>query len=399
MLVWPALWALLFWAAWAMFQTRTGRWLLPETALFGIYLCLIPLAAFLGPALWRLACAWSGIDVPDDGGPVPSIERMDSGFWWNGSRYWRSRTQARLDRWAHIRFTDPRSWRQVRVLATAPFTAAAIAASPVCLLGGGIAWLIVFPGPWRWAGVLPIIVSIGVAPLCCDASLKTLVWLMRPPKLSRMQDRVNELTTQRADVTAASAAELRRIERDLHDGPQARLLALGLTLGSAERRLGQDLESARDLLREAQDATVTVLEELRELVHGIYPPVLSERGLLDAVRQLALDAPIQTSVSSTPAATDAVAVPIQVAVYFCICEIIANTVKHADATQVAIAFGRERDQLIVEVTDDGAGGVRHTAGGGIQGMQRRLSAFDGTLAIHSPAGGPTTTRIEVPCGS
>jgi signal transduction histidine kinase len=206
--------------------------------------------------------------------------------------------------------------------------------------------------------------------------------------------RVQQLTSSRADATDAQAAELRRIERDLHDGAQARLVALGMTLGAVERLIDQDPELAKSLVAKSRAASADALVELRDLVRGIHPPVLAERGLTDAIRALALDSPLEVTVQgSLPGTPDA---PIESAAYFAVNELLANTAKHANAKHVAIHIRQTADCLEISVTDDGKGGADPSRGTGLQGLRRRLATFDGTLDLASPPGGPTVASIRIP---
>ncbi len=210
-----------------------------------------------------------------------------------------------------------------------------------------------------------------------------------------LADRVEELTAQRADVTVAQAAEIRRIERDLHDGAQARLVALGLSLATARKLMDTDPDRARALMRDAQAGAVASLAELRDLIRGIAPPVLSERGLADAVRALALDSPLDVTVDAdAPLRMDP---PIEAAVYFGIAELLTNAARHARATRARISLVRTETGLAVEVRDDGRGGAEVRPDGGLAGLRRRLSVFDGTLEITSPPGGPTHAVMMVRC--
>jgi signal transduction histidine kinase len=209
------------------------------------------------------------------------------------------------------------------------------------------------------------------------------------------EERIDVLTTTRAGAVDAEEAKLRRIERDLHDGAQARLVSLGMSLGMAEEKLETDPAGARELLEEARVGAHEALEELRDLARGIHPPVLADRGLEAAVSALAARSPIRVNVSveaeRPPAAVESAA-------YFVAAEALANAGKHADPTRVDIRIVRDRGELVVEVTDDGEGGA-DPRGAGLTGLRRRVEALDGKLLVESPAGGPTTVRAELPCES
>ncbi|MBT2224364.1 sensor histidine kinase [Nonomuraea sp. NEAU-A123] len=158
-----------------------------------------------------------------------------------------------------------------------------------------------------------------------------------------------------------------------------------------------DPDQAKALMREAQAGATTSLTELRELVKGINPPVLNERGLIDAVRALALDSPLETAVSADVQLR--LDPPIESALYFGVAELLTNAAKHAHATRARIFIIRDDTDIVVEVEDNGRGGAGVRAGGGLAGLHRRLAVFDGTLEITSPAGGPTRARMMLPCAS
>jgi signal transduction histidine kinase len=239
-------------------------------------------------------------------------------------------------------------------------------------------------------------------------------------RAQQLTQRVQTLTQTRSDAVDTAAAELRRIERDLHDGAQARLVALGMSLQAAERLFPASPEAAMALITEAKENSSRALTELRDLVRGIYPPVLADRGLGDAIRALALDTPLHTVVDIDLPGT--VELPVASAVYFSVAEALANVAKHAEARSARIAVRHSvanhgvanhgvanhgvanhgvanhgAGMLRAEVTDDGAGGADPALGTGLAGVERRLATFDGILAVNSPPGGPTIVVIEVPC--
>ena len=219
--------------------------------------------------------------------------------------------------------------------------------------------------------------------------------LLSPSEKSRLALRVEQLATSRAETVDTQSAELRRIERDLHDGAQARLVAIGMSLGFAEEQMDQDPELARSLMIEARETARDALTELRVLVRGIHPPVLAERGLVEAVRALASAVPLQVAVHADIEGT--VPAPVESATYFAAAELLTNVVKHAAANQATIHLQQVERGLELRVEDDGVGGADASQGTGLRGIERRLSAFDGSLTVKSPPGGPTEVVIVLPC--
>jgi signal transduction histidine kinase len=210
-----------------------------------------------------------------------------------------------------------------------------------------------------------------------------------------LAERVRVLTETRRDAVDTSAAELRRIERDLHDGAQARLVAMGMDLGTIEMLIERDPARAKKLLAQARRNSAEALEELRDLVRGIHPPVLAERGLGDAVRALALRLPLPAEVTvELPGRADA---PVESAAYFAVSEVLTNAVKHSGADRIWIDMHHADGTLRITVTDNGRGGAAIGEGTGLAGVERRLGTFDGVLAVSSPAGGPTLVTMEIPC--
>jgi len=220
--------------------------------------------------------------------------------------------------------------------------------------------------------------------------------LARRPDTGALRERISTLETSRAGAVDVQEAELRRIERDLHDGAQARLVALGMSLGMAEQKLASEPQAAAELLADARAGAGEALRELRDLARGIHPPVLADRGLDAAVRALAAGSPIAVSVSAT--VPERPKPPVESAAYFVVAEALANAGKHAQARRVDVRIERAGSVLSVEVRDDGVGGAEET-GGGLSGLRRRVEALDGKLTVISPPGGPTTIRAELPCGS
>ncbi|MEU8307723.1 histidine kinase [Actinomadura sp. NPDC048955] len=219
--------------------------------------------------------------------------------------------------------------------------------------------------------------------------------ILGPTRKSELALRVQHLTETRSEAVDASAAELRRIERDLHDGAQARLVAMGMSLGAIEHLLDRDPEKARILLAETRASSAKALHELRDLVRGIHPPVLADRGVGDAVRALALDHPLDVEVSADlPSRPEP---PVESAAYFAVSEILTNAAKHSGASRVWIDMRHENGMLRITVTDDGRGGATLEGGSGLRGIERRIGTFDGVLALSSPVGGPTIVTMELPC--
>ncbi|HEY0639444.1 MAG TPA: sensor domain-containing protein [Pseudonocardiaceae bacterium] len=333
---------------------------------------------------------------------------------------------------------DPATWRDLAWLWVNGTLGVAMHAAALALLLGGC-WQLVLPAVWAawpdtfhdYYGFLPVN-SLPMAVLLAWplAAAHLAAWWKLEPVLtrswaqlarsllasterSRLIRRVHELSESRAETVDTQAAELRRIERDLHDGAQARLVALGMSLGLADEVMERDPQAARALLAEARAATSTALAELRDLVRGIHPPVLADRGLEGAVQALALASPLPVEVQvDVPGRLPA---PVESAAYFAVAEAITNVIKHSGAATAwvrltwrpwpgATAGGRAANEvtdgrLVLLVMDDGCGGADPNGGTGLRGIERRLGAFDGTVVVSSPQGGPTVVTMELPCAS
>ncbi|MFD5269893.1 sensor histidine kinase [Streptomyces sp. NPDC058335] len=351
-------------------------------------------------ANWRrvLAAEWGGVRIPSAYRPIPE-----------GANPW-TRTFAML--------RDPATWRDLRWLPvdmTAGFLTALLPAVLVLYPLEGFAlafglWRVYDDAPY-WYGFVPVsdqtsalgaaalgAVLLVVAHRYTVSAFQAHFRLTRAvltPSQAELAERVRVLTETRRDAVDTSASELRRIERDLHDGAQARLVAMGMDLGTVEMLVDKDPEQAKQLLAQARRSSADALAELRDLVRGIHPPVLAERGLGDAVRALALRLPTPSEVTvELPGRTDA---PVESAAYFAVSEVLTNAVKHSGADRVWVDLHHADGHLRISVTDNGKGGAAIGAGSGLAGVERRLGTFDGVLAVSSPAGGPTMVTMEIPC--
>ena len=360
-----------------------GRFLLPP-ALLGI--------RRLASLTRRLAGEWCGVPIA---GPRPLPPPHEGRLGYTERLRWLA--------------TDPATWRDLR-WTVVNLVAWMLALLPLAIIGTG---LIEFIGPELIKTIPPpafpgnsaaTLIVLGLA--MCSAGIAAAPALLRgygllagamlaPTGHAELEQRVRQLTETRTEALDTGASEIRRIERDLHDGAQARLVAMGMTLDAAGQIIDSNPEAARALLYEARDASVKALAELRDLVRGIHPPVLADRGLADAIRALALDRPMRIHLASElPGRPPA---PIESAAYFAVSELLANVSKHAEARQTWIDIRHTDGMLRIGVTDNGHGGADPARGTGLRGIERRLAAFDGVLAISSPPGGPTSVTMEIPC--
>jgi signal transduction histidine kinase len=341
----------------------------------------------------RWAREWSGVTIAAPYRPPPAkpANRLLRAF--------------RRCRWV---LGDPATWRDLLwTLAGVP-VGVVLGLLPAFLLGAGLwtvaadawdllqGWTNATPHGFLLQVFLLSMLPAGViaGPLLLRLHAAAASSLLAPTR-KEMTERVGQLTESRWEAVDASAAELRRIERDLHDGAQARLVAVGMNIGFAEQLVKDNPDLALTLLAEARESSGQALSELRTLVRGIHPPALAERGLDGAVRALALSLPLPVDLHielpGRPAA------PVESAAYFAVAEVLANVVKHSGANRAWVQLEHDHGRLIAIVGDNGTGGARPRAGGGLQGIERRLNAFDGTFAVTSPAGGPTQVTMELPC--
>jgi signal transduction histidine kinase len=273
---------------------------------------------------------------------------------------------------------EPRPHRALRIHAEATALIAGIYMGAWVLSGGGDFW-----------PVWPL--SVFLTALAVHAIV---IW-QRPTREQELEERVDELTRTRRGAVDVQAAELRRIERDLHDGAQARLVALSMHLGRAEARLDDQPELAA-LVRQAREEAGSAIAELRDLARGIAPPVLADRGLAAAIeglgRRSAIPVTVEADIDQRPPPV------VETAAYFVAAEALTNAAKHAGGAPVSVRAVRERDTVVVEVSDSGSGGA-DPDGSGLTGLRHRVEALDGRLTVTSAAGRGTTIRAELPCGS
>ncbi|MCX4748946.1 histidine kinase [Kitasatospora sp. NBC_01287] len=255
-----------------------------------------------------------------------------------------------------------------------------------------------------WGTALPLgavnLVSLAVMaavvlPPLARAHARWCLAILAPSPAEQLVERVTELTRTRTDVLQAHSAELRRIERDLHDGTQARLVAIAMRLAVAGESLSDNPDAAAILVRQAHTETEDAMTELRSVIRTIYPPVLADQGLSGALGTLATRAGVPTRIDidplgEVPAAVEAVA-------YFAVTEALANIARHSRATRASVRVTRSGALLRAVVTDNGTGGADAARGSGLDGMRRRAAALDGIMKISSPPGGPTVVTVELPC--
>ncbi|WP_052868027.1 sensor histidine kinase [Streptomyces niger] len=322
--------------------------------------------------------------------------------------------------WVRSRLREPATWRELAytLILGAVFTAtgigftALLGLSAILTVTPVIVWAIapdtvmLVPGeplsdpvaalPGSAVGLFGLLVSAYVGGLLAGGQVRIAQHLLSA-RDEDLKSRVIELTRSRARLVDAFEAERRRIERDLHDGAQQQLVALTMTLGLAELELKGAESPARPLIARARDEARQALEQLRSLVRGIHPQVLTDHGLPAAVAELALRNPIPVTVEMDlphrlPTGVESTA-------YFTITEALTNASKHSGADQVSVVGQLSNDKLVLLITDNGHGGADPAAGAGLQGLADRVAILKGRLIVTSPVGGPTQLRVEVPCSA
>ncbi|MFF8912698.1 sensor histidine kinase [Streptomyces sp. NPDC015032] len=351
-----------------------------------------------------LAVTWSGIRVPVPYRPFPKDLR--TGF------------TGQVER-TTLMLKDPATWRDLQWLLADMTAGYVVATLATALMLYPLEGFVLAAGLWRvftddryWYGFVPVdsqasglaAAALGLALLATGVLVNDRLVrlhfviaraLLAPTQEQELVRRIDRLTETRHEAVDTAASELRRIERDLHDGAQARLVAMGMNLGTVEALIEKDPAQAKKLLAMARESSAEALTELRDLVRGIHPPVLAERGLGDAVRALALRLPIESEVGvELDGRADAA---VESAAYFAVSEALTNAAKHSGADRVWVDIHHADAVLRVSVTDNGRGGASVGSGSGLSGIERRLGTFDGVMAVSSPAGGPTMVTMEIPC--
>ncbi|MFL6062046.1 MAG: sensor histidine kinase [Marmoricola sp.] len=325
----------------------------------GLLFLSVPASRWLAGRHRLLAGSILGSPVPADYRPLPEDAHLVD----------------RVTTWAR----DPMTWRDLGWMLVS------LTAGFVLSLLTFLLFVIIVTGALWWYGAEPIM----------RARARMDRALLSYGHTERLEQRVQVLAETRAASIDHSAAELRRIERDLHDGAQARLVSVGMSLGLAESLFATDPEQARRLVEDARSTTSAALGELRSVVRGIHPPVLADRGVGGAVQALALDMALPVEVTTHLAGRPPA--PVESAVYFAVAECLANVAKHSGAEHAWVDLRHADGVLTATVGDDGRGGADPDRGTGMRGVMRRLSAFDGTMRVSSPERGPTLVSLEVPC--
>jgi signal transduction histidine kinase len=359
----------------------------------GLGILLAVLAAWRGfAAIERaLARALLGIPIarPVDRRELPPVERVAR--WLRDPVTWKSLI--------FVALKFPLGLVSFGIVVCLGFFALVLTFAPLIVLGTPVTvfgWIVEEPLkalPLTVAGVLACLLLLNLS--------NGLAWLwalfarvMLGPSTVQLRARVDDLRDARARIIAAADAERRRIERDLHDGAQQRLVALSLTLGMAESRLAADPAAAAPLIAQAREEASLAVQELRELASGIHPALLSDRGLGPALEALAARAPVPTTVDGVP--IERLPPAVEAAAYFVTSEALTNVAKYANASSAGITLEVEHGRLRLTVRDNGVGGADLAAGSGLRGLRDRVEALDGYLDVDSPQGHGTTITADIP---
>ncbi|RKT17121.1 signal transduction histidine kinase [Streptomyces sp. 1114.5] len=377
--------------AWAAATTaRTGDWLLTVSVSAALVLLVTPMLTAVQRARCRVLI---GVDVPR---LTPTAPEQ---WTWAATARWLAATRPWRKIGYHLLLGPLLALLELLVLAVA---AAGLAGVIAC------AWAWALPTGIRqdWFGYLtqlPAYTAAGLLLLCAlpwaaravaRAEARLALGLLGPSRAQRLQERVDQLAVSRTDLIEAVDAERRRIERDLHDGTQQRLVSLAVNLGLAVATR-PDLPGAREVIARAHLEAKEAITELNDLVRGLHPAVLEDRGLDAALSGLAARTPLPVRLRVD--LEERVAPSVESVAYFVVSEALTNATKHANAMRAEVIVRRVGEVLRVRVTDDGLGGADAAAGTGLAGLAKRVGSLDGAFHVNSPVGGPTTITAELPC--
>ncbi|MFG2878343.1 sensor histidine kinase [Streptomyces sp. NPDC048337] len=331
----------------------------------------------------------------------------------------RTPTEPGLAAWARLRYREQATWRELGYAVLHGFllwwvdltVLAAFLGLPLLLLATPLQlalaadhevkvvklWLVTaYPAAFACAAAGALLLPALLYPLSAYAGARAaLTRALLAPRDRELRGRLDEVTRSRARLVDAFEAERRRIERDLHDGAQQRLVALTMTLGLA--RLDAPPGPLADQLAAAHEEAGRVLTELRELIHGIHPQVLTDYGLTGALADIAERSALPVDTDAIDPGLPRLPESVEAAAYFGVCEALANIGKHSGAARASVAARHTGAALLIDVRDDGRGGADPAAGSGLTGLADRIAVLDGTLTITSPPGGPTVLSLEIPC--
>ena len=300
-------------------------------------------------------------------------------------------------RWRDVLYVAinlPLSFIEFLVVGTLWFGALALLTVSLWLVPGDGSLIPVVAGTVAGLVLLPVAASLSQLVMALQRSV--VGGLLCTSEARELRRQVEALRESRSAVLDTEASELHRIERDLHDGAQQRLVMLSIDLGLASERIDADPAAAKQLILEGQEQARAALAEIRDLVRGIAPSILLDRGLVAALESIAGGGPVPISIRSDLAPGERLPVAAERAAYFVAAEALANVAKHSSATRCDVLVTKAGSRLVVEIRDDGVGGATTTAGGGLAGLAGRMAGVDGTFSVSSPTGGPTVVRAEIP---
>jgi signal transduction histidine kinase len=371
-------------------------------AVFGLGILILVSTFWVGNQVARAERARFAFLLGERIGPPEPLDEQLTGW----RRIWRTATRAAA--WKNLAYSLLRL--PLSVIEVGPLMvvwSGGLALITLPLYNGALPGGAAHAGGMRltgfWWTALAALIGVGllfIAPVLtralavADAAVAR--WLLGSPRQAELTARIGQLETSRARVIDAAEAERMRIERDLHDGAQQRLVSLAMELGRAKAKFDTDPQAAAEIVSQAHEQAKEALAELRNLVRGVHPPVLTDRGLDAALSGLAALSPVPVTVRvDLPVRPSA---SIEAIAYFVVAEALTNVAKHSRASHAEVRVSRQGDLLCLMIFDDGIGGA-DPAGQGLSGLAARVAGVDGQLRVTSPAGGPTSIGVVLPCGS